>query len=303
MGEAMSGLAGASPNWSVETMRIFITGNRGQLGRALQDALSLHTLSGGDLPELDVADYEATRRIIAGFGPDVVINAAAYTDTAGCERDPDGAYRANALGVQSVALACAASSAALVHISTNEVFDGRQSTPYRELDAANPLNCYARSKLAGEWYAQHLVQRFYVVRTAWLYGHGTSNFVHKITQLADRRGALAVVTDEVATPTSAIDLAQAIASLIRYPVYGIYHLTNGGQCSRFDWTRRILDLTGRAHVPLTPTTLASYGGASIKPAYSVLHNMCGAALGITLRPWEDALVDFLAQSPEASLHA
>jgi dTDP-4-dehydrorhamnose reductase len=274
-------------------MRIFIAGNRGQLGRALSDALAGHTVAGGDLPELDIADYGAVRQMVGDFAPDVVINAAAYTDTAGCERNPDLAYRVNALGVQSVALACAAGNAALVHISTNEVFDGRQTTPYRELDAPNPLNTYARSKLAGEWYAQRLCQRFYIVRTAWLYGRGTSNFIYKMTKLADERGKLTVVTDEIATPTSASDLAQAVAALVRHPVYGIYHFTNSGQCSRFDWTRRLLDLTGRGHLPLTPTTMSAFAGAVPKPPYSVLHNFCGATLGIRLRPWEEAFEDFL----------
>lgn len=280
-------------------MRIFIAGNRGQLGRALIDALAEHTLAGGDLPQLDVADYAAARQAITEFAPDVVINAAAYTDTAGCERNPDLAFRANALGVQSLALACAASGAALLHISTNEVFDGRQSTPYRELDTPNPLNVYARSKLAGEWYAQRLCPRFYIVRTAWLYGNGTSNFIHKMTRLADERGQLSVVTDEIATPTSVLDLSRAVGALIQHPVYGIYHFTNSGQCSRFEWTRRLLDMTGRSHIPVTPTTMAAFAGAVPKPPCSVLHNFCGAALGISLRPWQDALDEFLFTSTGA----
>lgn len=281
-------------------MRVFVAGNRGQLGRAVTQALAAHTVTGGDVPELDIVAYDAVRTAIAAARPDVVINAAAYTDTTGCERNPELAYRVNALGVQSLALACAAVDAALVHISTNEVFDGRQATPYRELDATNPLNVYARSKLAGEWYAQRLCPRFYIVRTAWLYGDGASNFIYKITRAADERGSLTVVTDEVATPTSAPDLAQALAALIEQPVYGIYHFTNSGECSRFDWTRRILDLTGRGHVALTPTTMSAFGAAVPKPPYSVLHNACGAALGITLRPWQEALADFVASRAGAS---
>ncbi len=274
--------------------RIFLAGSRGQLGRALTDVLAGSTVGGGDLPELDITDYERTRCAVLAVQPQIVINAAAYTDTAGCERNPDLAYRVNARGARNLALICDEMNIALVHISTNEVFDGRQTVPYRELDPPHPLNAYARSKLAGEWYVQTLCRRFYIVRTAWLYGQGTSNFVHKITTLADQRGEVAVVTDEVATPTSAPDLAAAIAALIRHPVYGIYHFTNSGECSRFDWARRILDLTGRGHVPLKPTTMAAFGGVSVKPPYSVLHNFCGAALGVTLRPWQEALEQFLA---------
>lgn len=274
-------------------MRVFIAGRNGQLGRALNGALAGHIIAGGDLPELDITRSGSVRQAIESFAPDVVINAAAYTDTTGCERDPDRAYCVNALGVQSLALACAATGSALLHISTNEVFDGAQATPYRELDAPHPLNTYARSKLAGEWYAQTLAPRFYIVRTAWLYGEGTANFIHRITKLADERGALSVVTDEVATPTFAGDLAAAIAALINHPAYGIYHFTNSGQCSRYEWTQRILALTGRRQVTLSPTTMSAFAVVSTKPPFSVLHNFCGAALGITLRPWEDALADFL----------
>ncbi len=274
-------------------MRIFIAGQRGQLGRALTDALAAYSVSGCDLPELDITSYAAVQSAIAECSPDVVVNAAAYTDTTGCERNPDLAYKVNAIGAQNLALACAACNAALVHISTNEVFDGRRTTPYRELDTPNPLNMYARSKLAGEWYVQTLAPRFYIVRTAWLYGEGTSNFIYKMTRLADERGRLSVVTDEIATPTSALDLAQAIAALIQHPVWGIYHFTNSGECSRFDWTRRLLDLTGRSHVELTATKMVDFPVVSAKPAYSVLHNFCGEALGIGLRPWQDALEDFL----------
>ncbi len=274
-------------------MRIFITGCKGQLGRALYAALAEHTLAGCDLPELDVTDRVAIARAIADFTPDVVIHAAAWTDVDGCARDPERAYRANALGTQNVALACAACSAALAYVSTNEVFDGTAMEPYREWDNMNPINPYGKSKAAGEWFVCHLLTRFYIVRTAWLYAPGGRNFPHRIIQLADETGALRVVADEVSNPTYAPDLAAAIAALIQTGAYGVYHLTNAGYCSRYDFACEILRLSGREHVPVEPIALADFRRASTPPRFAPLANTAAAALGITLRPWQEALAEFL----------
>ena len=274
-------------------MRIFITGHKGQLGRALYAALAEHTLTGCDLPELDITDREAIGAAVADFAPDVVIHAAAWTHVDGCARDPERAYRVNALGTQNVALACAEAGAAMVYISTNEVFDGEATEPYREWDPPHPINPYGRSKAAGEWFVRHLLTRFYIVRTAWLYAPGGRNFPHRIIQLADERGALRVVTDEVGNPTYAPDLAKAIAALIRTDAYGVYHLTNAGYCSRYDFAREILRVSGRGHVPVEPITLAEFQRASTPPRFAPLANPAAAPLGITLRPWQEALAEFL----------
>ncbi len=274
-------------------MRIFITGNRGQLGRALNESLAGETVTGGDLPEVDITDRAAIRAAIAACAPDVVIHAAAWTDVDGCARDPERAYRVNAVGTQNVALACAEIGAAMVYISTNEVFDGAAREPYREWDPPHPINPYGRSKAAGEWLVSHLLTRFYIVRTAWLYAPGGRNFPHRIIQLADERGALRVVADEVSNPTYAPDLAGALAALIRTEAYGIYHLTNSGHCSRYEFARAILRLTGREHIPVEPITLDQFQRDSIPPRFAPLTNTAAAALGITLRPWEEALAEFL----------
>ena len=274
-------------------MRIFITGHKGQLGRALYAALAEHTLTGCDLPELDITDREAIGAAVADFAPDVVVHAAAWTHVDGCARDPERAYRVNALGTQNVALACAEAGAAMVYISTNEVFDGEATEPYREWDPPHPINPYGRSKAAGEWFVRHLLTRFYIVRTAWLYAPGGRNFPHRIIQLADERGALRVVTDEVGNPTYAPDLAKAIAALIRTDAYGVYHLTNAGYCSRYDFAREILRVSGREHVPVEPITLAEFQRASTPPRFAPLANTAAAALGITLQPWQEALAEFL----------
>jgi len=274
-------------------MRIFITGCNGQLGRALYAALAEHTLAGCDLPELDITDRSAIGAAIADFGPDVVIHTAAWTDVDGCAREPERAYRVNALGTQNVALACAACGAAMLHISTNEVFDGTATAPYREWDPPHPINPYARSKAAAEWFVRHLLTRFYVARTAWLYASGGRNFPHRIVQLADERGTLRVVTDEVGNPTYAPDLAIAIAALVQTDAYGVYHLTNAGYCSRYDFAREILRISRREHVPIEPITLDDFQRASAPPRFAPLANTAAAVLDIELRPWQEALEEFL----------
>jgi len=274
-------------------MRVFITGCKGQLGRALTETLTDHALAGCDLPETDITDRQAISRAIEGFAPDVVIHAAAWTDVDGCARNPEKAYRVNALGTQNVALACASSNAAMVTISTNEVFDGEASEPYREWDSPHPINPYARSKAAGEWITRHLLTRFYIVRTAWLYAPGGKNFPHRIIELADELGRLRVVTDEVSNPTFAPDLAAALAELIETGAYGVYHLTNAGYASRYDFAREILHIAGREDVPVERITLDAFERDSTPPPFAPLANTAAAALGIQPRPWQEALAAFL----------
>jgi len=276
-------------------MRIFVAGNRGQLGRELLRAFPSDAVDGGDLPEFDVTDAEATRRTIESARPDIVVHAAALTDTRLCEDDPDLANRVNGLGTRNVALACRDAGAALVYVSTNEVFDGLKSEPYVESDAPNPINAYGRSKLEGEEEARAVVERLYIVRTAWLYGGGR-DFPSKILAVASQQSELTVVTDEVATPTYARDLAKAIAQLVERDAYGVYHLTNSGECSRYEWAREVLRLAGRSDVTVKPTTLAEYKPYPPKPPYTVLRNEAGARLGITLRPWQVALAEGFAAS-------
>jgi dTDP-4-dehydrorhamnose reductase len=277
-------------------MRIYITGNKGQLGRTLfHQTLTGHTLAGCDLPELDITDRQAIAAAIADFCPDVVIHCAVWSDVDGCAREPEKAYLANGIAAQNVALACAACDAAMVYVSTNEVFDGTAAQPYREWDAQNPLNAYARSKAAGEWFTRHLLTRFYITRTAWLYAAGGRNFSNpqRIVQVADKQGALKVVADEVGNPTYAVDLAEAIASLIQTGAYGVYHLTNAGYTSRYDYVREVLRLAGREHITVEPISLDDFQRASTPPRFAPLANTAAAALGITLRPWQEAVRDFL----------
>jgi dTDP-4-dehydrorhamnose reductase len=274
-------------------MRIYITGSKGQLGRALMRRLAHHDLLGVDLPEVDLTDLAATRSSLAAFKPDVVIHAAAYTDVDGAARNPDLAYRVNALGTRNVAVASEAIGAALLAISTNEVFDGAKQEPYLEFEPTYPINPYAKSKLAAEHFVRDLTTRFYIVRTAWLYGLGGNNFVKKIITRADTDGKLRVVIDEVSSPTYTEDLITAIEQLMPTGAYGIYHFTNEGVCSRYEFAQKILELSGRAHIPIEPITLADYPRPSTPPPFAPIRNFCGEQIGITLRPWTDALADYL----------
>jgi len=275
-------------------MRIAITGYKGQLGRSLCALVTDEELFLIDLPELDFTD-RAIIRALVDFGPEVVIHAGAYTDVEGCARDPDLAYRVNALGTQHIALACQRGGAAMVYVSTNEVFDGRKGQPYLEWDQPQPINPYGASKLAGESFTRSLVGQHYIVRTSWLYAPGGSNFPHKIIRAADERGCLRVVTDEISSPTYAPDLAQAIVRLMGTGLHGTYHFTNEGVCSRYEFAVKILEMSGRGDVPVQPITSQQYSRLSTAPLNCVLRNFCGAFHGITLRPWEEALRDFLGR--------
>lgn len=276
-------------------MRILITGGKGQLGRALQAAFSTDQVEALGHSDLDVTDSEQVSRSLARFRPDVVIHAAAWTDTAGCERDPALAMRVNGEGAGVVAEACRQARSAMLYISSNEVFDGERSDVYVEDDPPHPINAYARSKLEGERRVQAALDRSCIVRTAWLYGPGRESFPEKILGAARRGGPLKLVTDEVASPTFTEDLARAVAHLAYQGASGIYHLTNGGACSRREWAEEVLRLAGTL-VPIKRVTQAEHGAPYRKPTYSVLANTNAARLGITLRPWQEALAEHMQRA-------
>jgi dTDP-4-dehydrorhamnose reductase len=285
-------------------MRVLITGGKGQLGRELQRAFRSHAdppdVLALDIDELDVTDANAVERTLQRAKPDLVVHAAALTDTSLCEEDPALATRVNADGSLHVAEACRRVRAAMVYVSTNEVFDGARREPYAESAEPRPINTYGRSKLEGERLVREALPRHYVVRTAWLYGEGGNNFPAKVLRAAQERRELSMVTDEVATPTWARDLAQAIIRLVARPAYGTYHLTNDGWCSRYEWAADVLRLAGRTGVTLRPITSADYSEGPLKPPFSALRNEAAARLGITMRPWQEALGEFFAQKVTGS---
>ncbi len=281
-------------------MKILLTGHKGQLGRTVLSLLTAHDVLGIDLPEHDITNVTAFIALARDFRPALILHAAAMTNVDGCARDPALAYRANGMGTQHVARAAAEVGAEMLYVSTNEVFDGSATQPYHEWAATNPINAYGRSKLAGEWYTQHLLTRFYIVRTAWLYAAGGRNFPHRIIELADERGSLNVVTDEVGSPTYVVDMARALVALIETHAYGVYHLVNEGAASRYEFAQEILRLSGRARIPVLPIASADFQRASTPPLYAPLANNAAAALGIRLRPWQEALAEFLQETGYAT---
>ena len=273
--------------------RILITGANGQLGRALAAQFAAASrLTCWTRPRHDIAS-PAIADAVAEAAPDVVINAAAWTDVDGAEEAPDEAFAVNALGPKYLAEGCARCGAALVQISTNEVFAGEAGSVYREYERTAPGGVYARSKAAGEQAAAGVLDRLYVVRVAWLYGPGGSNFPSKISAAADRHGALRVVNDEYGNPTYTPDVAAAIALLIETQRFGIYHFVNGGYASRYDWAVELLRLTARETLPVTPIAAREWPRRTMPPQHAVLVNQAGAALGIELRGWREALREYV----------
>jgi dTDP-4-dehydrorhamnose reductase len=276
-------------------MRILITGAEGRLGSRLNAELQQrgHDVAGVDVTQLDITNFAAVRAAVRQFQPELAINAAAWTDVDGCAKDPQRAIAINGLGAQNVAAAAHDVGAVVLHISSNEVFDGRSQRAYYEYDVTNPVNPYGYSKWVGERGVMSVNPRHLIVRTAWLFAHGGKNFVHSILNAAAAGKTLRVVTDEVANPTYNEDLSTSIAELIETQRYGIYHLTNTGTCSRYTFARHILDRAGYADVPITAISRHEWSRASTPPVYTGLENLAAAALGIRLRDWQSAVDAFL----------
>lgn len=279
-------------------MRIAVIGSRGQVGTELMRVLAeRHTVTGFARPEVELLDSASIEMAVAAMQPHVVVLTAAWTKVDDCARDPDRARRINGLGTQSVALACQRHGAALLYVSSNEVFDGTKREPYLELDPTGAINAYGQSKLMGEEYVRLHLDRFYIVRTAWVFGGAGQFFPEKVLQRARQQGSLQMVADEVAAPTYAPDLARAIGQLIETDRWGIYHFTNAGIASRYDWAEAVLRGAGLADLPMAPISLDDFDRPSKPPRYTPLRNFAAAeALGITLRPWQDAVEEHLRRT-------
>ncbi len=270
-------------------MKILITGANGQLGRALQHRFDGHDLLAVGHRELDVGDGAAVRAL-QGEAWDLILHAAAMTNVDGCERDPDAAYRANAIGAQNMALLAQATGAELLYVSTDYVYDGKKGAPYREGDATHPLSMYASSKLAGEYYVEQLLTRFYIARTAWVFGPGGNNFARKIVEFSNSRPDLSVVTTESGHPTYAPHLADAIYRLVHSRAYGRYHLVNEGSVSRYDFARAILEMVGKPDFPVHPTD--SFPRAATPPAHVELSTFLARQVGAGLPHWREGLAEW-----------
>jgi dTDP-4-dehydrorhamnose reductase len=282
-------------------MIILLAGAGGQLGRDLQPALRGAQLHPFDHHQLDIADARAVNAAVDRVHPDWIINAAAFNDVDGAEQAPDQAFAVNAAGAGNLADAAARIGAAVVHISTDYVFDGAKGSPYTEDDRPNPLSVYARTKYEGEQRVLASGASACVLRTAWLYGWRGKNFVKAILAAAERGGPLRVVADQVGSPTATRDLSEAIAGLIGQgggPAgRGLFHVVNSGACSRFEFAKAIVG--GRVEVQ--PITTAEAARVAPRPKFSALTSTRWPGTGLpALSSWEVALERFRRekQAPE-----
>lgn len=277
----------------MRTLKILVTGAGGQLGIELARLLPErgHEVIAPAHKDLDVADPSSVERAIAEHAPDLVVNAAAYTDVDGCETETETAYNVNALGPRNLAQACERSGRELLHVGTNYVFDGQREEPYAPFDLPNPESVYAKTKLAGEEYVRHLSTRWYVVRTAGVYGDG-HNFVRTMLRVGRERDSLKVKADEYIAPTYARDLAASIAEVAEAGLYGTYHVTNAGSCSWYEFAVEIFRLA-EIEVEVSPVPGSEYPLPAPRPANGLL-----ASTGSPeLRHWQEALRDYLSEQP------
>ena len=282
----------------VTAMRCLVTGANGLLGSELVAYLRGEgaEVVTWDLPEHDVTSVENTINGIHGVRPEVVFHLAAWTDVDGCEKDPARALSVNSQGTWAVALAAAEVGCKLIYLSTDYVFDGRKKRPYRENDRPNPLSVYGRTKLMGEQAVARNCGRRFIVRTSWLFGRQGRNFVDTIRRKARETAILEVVSDQVGSPTYAVDLCVPLWQLACSEHYGVYHLTNSGHCSWFEFAQEIVRLTG-AQCQVRPITTAACGRPAPRPPFSVLENRnFRRRFGRQLRPWHEALKEYLAQA-------
>lgn len=274
-------------------MRIIITGANGQLGAELKKVLEGHNIYAFSKEQLDITIPTNVREKIEEFEPDVVIHCAAYTNVDGCESNADLAYRVNAAGAGNVAAECLKTGAAMVYVSTDYVFDGQKGQPYYEFDQPDPKNTYGKTKLAGEEIVKNTLRKHYIVRTAWLYGREGKNFVKTMLQLAETQKTVNVVNDQFGSPTNAYDLARAIKLLIESEKYGIYHVTNSGSCSWYDFAKKIFEVKG-LDVKVNPLITEQINRPAQRPEYSVLKNFnLEVNFKYKMRPWEEALIEYL----------
>jgi dTDP-4-dehydrorhamnose reductase len=281
-------------------MVVLVTGANGQLGQALQKASQ--AVSGirfvfTDSKTLDITNPENCQAIFEEFQPNFCINCAAYTAVDKAESEADLANQINVVGVKNLAESCKECQTTLIHLSTDFVFDGEKNVPYTETDLPNPKNVYGQTKLEGEQTIQALLEKYYIIRTSWVYSEFGNNFYKTMLRLASERESLNVVNDQIGTPTNANCLAMTIIDIIQHstssnqPSYGIYHFSNEGVCSWYDFAKKIFELH---NIPITlnPIPTSSYPTAAIRPKYSVLDKTkIKAIFGIQIKSWEEALKD------------
>lgn len=292
-------------------MKLLVTGGNGQLGNELKSILTTGKAEIGkcpinhndveaiyvDVDKLDITNLEQVKEVVAKEKPDVIINCAAFTNVDGCESSKDAAFNVNALGPRNLAMAAESIGAKIVQVSTDYVFPGVGDTPLSEDAKPNPVSAYGTTKLLGEEYVRDFSSKYYIVRTAWLYGYVGKNFVYTMMNLGKNRDEITVVNDQRGNPTSANDLAYHILKLIETDEYGVYHCTGEGECSWYDFASKIIELSGE-DCKVNPCTSEEYKkmnpASADRPEYSSLDNMMlRCTVGNEMRNWEDAIEAFM----------
>ena len=278
--------------------RILVIGAKGMLGRDLMEtfnASSLNDVTGWDVDEIDIRRKEETVERISGLQPETVINAAAYTNVDGCESQVETAFAVNAEGMRHVALGANKCHSKVVYLSTDYVFDGTKCKPYVEGDPPNPLSVYGRSKLQGERYVQQLAEDGLIVRTQWLFGRHGNNFVSSILRQTREKKELSIVDDQIGSPTYTVDLANAISALIECDASGVFHVANSDYCNWLTFGQSILKYSGINGVNIRAISSKELNRAAIRPHYSGFNcRKLKEVTGMTLRPWSEALKDYLS---------
>lgn len=288
-------------------MKVLITGAKGQLGKQITNILRNGQSEIGKLPKeyenveiigvdvdvLDITDINAVRSYLTDVKPEIIINCAAYTNVDACESNEDLAFKINALGPRNLAIISNEVNAKVVHVSTDYVFSGEGTVPFKEYDETIPVSVYGKTKLAGEKFVREIADKYYIIRTAWLYGYEGSNFVYTIIKAGKEKGYLTVVDDQRGNPTNAEDLAHHMLKVAVTEEYGTYHCTGTGECSWYDFASKIIEFSN-IDCKVDPVTSNDYVRAAKRPSYSSLDNMMlRVTVGDKMRNWEDALKVFL----------
>jgi dTDP-4-dehydrorhamnose reductase len=284
-------------------MNIAVIGADGQLGADLCEILEKnhHAVTRLTIAHIDVADRDSVSRVLTGVSPQLVINTAAFHDLEKCEDEPAKAFEVNALGARHAALVCNDIDAALMHISTDYVFDGHKRAPYIEADTPMPLNVYANSKLAGEHFVRAIARKHYILRVSGIYGQAPCigkkgmNFVKLMLKLSTERDEVRVVDNEILTPTATAEISRQIVKIIGSDIpYGVYHATAEGSCSWYEFAKAIFDIT-RPGIKFNKAAPGEFAVKVNRPEYSVLENKGLKDQGINImRHWKEGLRDYLA---------
>lgn len=270
-------------------MTICVLGGTGQLGHELMKVLKGKSVVGLGKESLDITDLDKLYKTLKTIKPETIIHAAAFTDVDRCEDKPELAFQVNAQGTKNVSIIAERLKSKLIYISTDYVFDGNKGSPYNERDLPNPINVYGLSKYQGETEVKNNLEKYFIVRTAWLYGHKGKNFVKTILSLTSNNTLLKIVDDQTGSPTYAFDLAEALIQLLATEDYGIYHFVNDGFCTWHDFAKEIIKIRSIT-AKLTPTTSTEIQRKAKRPLNSTLNNNSS----IKLRGWQEALEEYLS---------